>query len=155
MESKEEIKVINSRLRELNKEFGELSALKKKLVMKTASTTFKEKYGDYKIIVKDKVNQELIFEELSDSDLKITSSIYGLLCASYTVGDQQVGYHIAKTEEEADQIRIVQELFKIGDHITAQVKENKQLTAQEILDLYDGARNGHNLEEPKDTEEVS
>jgi len=34
-------------------------------------------------------------------------------------------------------------------------KKNKQLTAQEILNLYDGARNGHNFKESENTEEVS
>ena len=155
MSNQEEINVISARLREMNKEFQDLSALKKKLVGQNAVSTFKKKYGDYKFIVKNKTNKDLDFDKLiAENDLKIHTSVYGLTCAAYNVGGQKVGYHIAKTEEEADQIRVVQGLFKVGDHITEQVKENKKLTAQEILDLYDGARNGQQLEEPAETEEV-
>lgn len=150
----DEIKVINKRLRELNKEFSELSNLKKKLVLANSANTIKEKYGDYKFIVKDKVNQDLDFDKLiTENDLKVQSSIYGMLCIAYKVGDKSVGYHIAKTEEEADQIRIVQQLFKVGDEISEQVKENKKLTAKEILEAYDKAR--HNIQKSENTEEVS
>jgi len=154
--NKDEIKVISTRLRELNQEFSELSGLKKKLTMQDASTNLKEKYGEYKFIVKDKMNQDLDFDKLlTENNLKIQSSMYGMLCAVYKVGDSDVGYHIAKTEEEADQIRIVQKLFKVGDEIQAKVKDNKKLTAKEILESYDGARTGYNLQESGDTEEIS
>lgn len=156
MSDEQDISVINKRLKEINKEFRDLSTLKKKLVTATASSNFKEKYGNYSILVKPNENKALDFETMViENDLKIKPSIYGLLCASYKVGEQQVGYHLARTEEEANQIRVVQNLFKIGDDISAKVKEGKTLTAEEILTSYDEARNEQIILESKDTEEVS
>lgn len=152
----EELKVINGRLKELNKEFQDLFALKKKLLAQNTVDTFKEKYGDYKYLVKTKENKEVDFIKMvAENNLKITSSVYGMLCASYEVDGRQVGYHIAKTEEECEQIRTVQSLFSVSDDIQTAVKEGKKLTAKEILDAYDKARAGQQLEESEESEEVS
>lgn len=152
----DDLKAINGRLKELSKEFQDLSALKKKLLAQNTVDTFKDKYGDYKYLVKTKENKEVDFIKMvAENNLKITSSVYGMLCASYEVDGRQVVYHIAKTEEECEQVRVVQSLFSIGDEIQAKVKEGKKLTAKEILDAYDTARSGQQLEQSEESEEVS
>jgi uncharacterized coiled-coil DUF342 family protein len=151
----EDIKAVNARLRELNKEFQDLSALKKKLQQQNMSQNIKDKYGDYKFIVKRKENTPIDFDKLvNEGNCQIGQSIYGLRAIAYDLGKGKVDYHIAKTEEEANQIRVVEGLFNTADLIHKKVKENKKLSPQEILDLFDGARDGHQFEEPEGTEEI-
>ena len=155
--SQEEIKVINDRLKELGKEYQDLTALKKKILSANAHETIKEKYGDYKYLVKSKENKEIDFDKMIDeNDIKFKKSAYGMMAALYSVGPNQVSYHVAKTEEECDQVRIVESLFNIGDKVAEVVKDKGALlTAQEILEMYDGARAGQQLEESEESEEVS
>lgn len=152
---KEDIKNINARLKELNKEFQDLSALKKKIMSTQARQNYTEKYGEYKYLVKDKETKEFDIQDLLDNnDLKITTSRFGMMCAAYTVGPNQVSYHIARTEEEAEQVRIVQSLFSVGEEISELIGQKKTLSAAEILEKYDGARAGLKLQQLDETEEV-
>lgn len=157
----QDVNVINNRLQEIGKEYQELTALKKQLTKKNKLANLEKEYGEFKFLVKKTVNEEIDFNKLiEENDLKIMKGGYGLLCATYNVGPNQVGYHIARTEEEAEQIRQVQNLFKVGDKVQESVKEGKKFEAQEILDLFEGARNveefiGHELEESGEEEEIS
>ena len=152
----EDLQAVNARLKELSKEFQDMSALKKKLLAQTKFDTLKDKFGEYKFLVKKKENTPLDFDKLlNESDLDFAKSTYGLTLAVYNVGERQVHYHVAKTEEEANEIRLVEGLFKVGDTITDKVKANNPLTAKEILELYDGARSGQQLSETETEEEVT
>jgi hypothetical protein len=152
---KKELADVNSRLKELSTEFKDLNALKKELTSKGTLATIKEKYSDYTIVVKKKENAVLDFGHLlKEGDLKVGRSSLGLAMVAYDLNGP-VNYHIARNEEEANQIRVIQAINSVGDSIEAKIKEEKHLSSQEILDLYDGARDGHQLSESEESEEIS
>jgi len=152
----DDIKAVNARLKELSAEFQDLSALKKKLVAANNKTTIKEKYGDYKYIVKRSLNQDIDWEKLiADFTLKFQQSRFGMLCVVYTVGDRQVSYHVARTEEECEHVRAVQRIFDVGTTIEETIKNKKIISATEIIKEYDNARVEHSLPESEESEEVS
>ena len=102
------------------------------------------------------MNQEIDLDKMiEENEIQFKKSVYGLQAAIYKVGPEQVSYHVAKTEEEASNIRIVEGLFKVGDKVTKAIEENKPLTAEEIIGLYDATRAGQQLEESTESEEVS
>ena len=156
MSNKDEIKEINAKLREISKEFNSLSALKKELVNEGKVNDYAEKFGDYKYLVKNTFNDNFDLKKLLDeNELQIVKSRYGLLCANYEVGDGTRAYHLARTEEEATQIRVVEAIFKVGDEISELIKGKDPLTAQQILELYDEARIERKLAELSEEETVS
>ena len=87
----EDIQLINKRLQELNKEFRDLSALKKKLSDESRKTTIKDKYGEYKFMIKSPSLIETIdFDKLIDeADLKVGKNKFGLPVISYSFGNGQ------------------------------------------------------------------
>lgn len=147
------IKAVNARLKELSAEFQDLHALKKKLITANNKVSIKEKYGDYKYIVKRSINQDIDWEKLiADFTLKFQQSRFGMLCITYTVGERQVSYHVAKNEEECEDIRAVQRIFDVGTTIEETIKNKKIMSATEIIKKYDDARIKHDLPE---SEEIS
>lgn len=151
----EDVSAINKRLRELNKEAQDLSVLKKKLIKENAASIAIEKYGDYKFLVKNNTNEEFdILEMVKENDLRFDRSGYGLMAVAYTVDDEHRSYHVARTEEEADQIRVVQRLFKVGDEISEMITNKADITAEQIMEMYDEARRPQ-LQESEDTKAVS
>lgn len=151
----EEIKAVNARLKELSSEFQDLSALKKKLMATNNKKTIKDKYGDYKYIVKRSANQDIDWDKLiADFTLKFSQSRFGMLCVTYAVGEREVSYHVARTEEECEHVRAVQRIFDVGTTIEATIKNKKIISATEIIGEYDNARIEHKLPESEEPEEV-
>lgn len=151
-----DITVINNRLKQLNQEYRDLSALKKKVLNQSKKEKIAETYSDYKFLVKKKVNEPIDFDKLiSEGDLEIVKSFYGLPVATYDLGKGQVHYHIAKTEKEADQIRAIESLMTVADHVKDKSKNGEKYEPQTIIDLFEKASNGHQLEESTESEEVS
>lgn len=151
----DDIKAINDRLKELNKEFRDLSALKKKIQDENKEQIFKEKYGDYKFLVKPTYNDEVDFVDMINSaDLSIGTSSLGFLVAQYDTGAGHRQYHMARTEEEANNIRIIENLAQVEQNVVKHLKQDGTLSSEEILELYDNARNGQ-IQQTEDTEAVS
>jgi hypothetical protein len=140
-DNKEQLKEINQQLRDLSKQFNDLKALKQEVINKDKANQYREKFGEYNLLVKNASNEEFDLETLlNENDLTIVKSSYGMLCASYKVADEPRAYHLAKNEEEANQVRVVETIFKTGEKIQELIKEKEFITANEILKLYDSAR---------------
>ena len=157
--SSEDIKNINKRLRELSKEAQDLSTLKKKLIAQDANSNMKEKYGDFKYIVKRTENKEIDLDKMiQENQIRFAKSKFGMQAIVYNVGPNELSYHVAKTEEECEQVRIVESIFNVGEELDAHnQKQGKYIciSAQSILERYDAARSGQQLEESTESEEVS
>ena len=139
----EDIQLINKRLQELNKEFRDLSALKKKLSDESRKTTIKDKYGEYKFMIKSPSLIETIdFDKLIDeADLKVGKNKFGLPVISYSFGNGQSYFAIVKSQEDAAARIRADRLLEISSEIEEKFKLDTDTAsnAQEILNIFESA----------------
>jgi len=159
----DDLKLINSRLQELNKEFRELSALKKELQDKHRAETIKEKYGDFKFMIKSPtVIEEINFEKLlKEADLQVGRNEFGLPVIAFDFGNGQSYLSIVRDESEAKARLALDTLLKIAEAAKEDFKinNNKIVEATELLAKFEealelrsseingSARNSENLSE--------
>ena len=139
----DDLKLINARLQELNKEFRELSALKKELQDKSKAQTVKEKYGDFKFMIKSPtLIEEIDFEKLmKEADLQVGRNEFGLPVIAYDFGNGLSYLSIVRDEKEAKVRLAVDELLKIADAAKEDFKlnNNKITEATELFVKFEEA----------------
>ena len=132
----DDLKLINARLQELNKEFRELSALKKELQDKQKTNTIKEKYGEYKFMIKSPTSVEPIdFDKLmAEADLQVGRNEFGLPVIAYNFGNGVSYFPIVKTKQEANSRLTLDKLLAISDTVKENFKQDQTKTNEvEIL----------------------
>jgi hypothetical protein len=139
----DDLKLINARLQELNKEFRELSALKKELQDKQKTQTIKEKYGEYKFMIKSPTSVEPIdFDKLmAEAELQVGRNEFGLPVIAYNFGNVVSYFPIVKTQEEANSRLALDKLLTIADTIKENFKQDQTKTndVQVLINLFEEA----------------
>lgn len=139
----DDLKLINARLQELNKEFRELSALKKELQDKQKTQTIKEKYGEYKFMIKSPTSVESIdFDKLmAEAELQVGRNEFGLPVIAYNFGNGVSYFPIVKTQEEASSRLALDKLLSIADTIKENFKQDQTKTndVQVLINLFEDA----------------
>jgi hypothetical protein len=139
----DDLKLINARLQELNKEFRELSALKKELQDKQKTQTIKEKYGEYKFMIKSPTSVEPIdFDKLmAEAELQVGRNEFGLPVIAYNFGNGVSYFPIVKTQEEANSRLALDKLLTIADTIKENFKQDQTKTndVQVLINLFEEA----------------
>jgi hypothetical protein len=139
----EDIQLINKRLQELNKEFRDLSALKKKITDESRKTTIKDKYGEYKFMIKSSTLVEPIdFDKLIDeANLQVGKNKFGLPVISYSFGNGVSYFSIVKDKEEVMARIAVDRLLEISLEVEEKFKENTEVASdvQNVLNLFESA----------------
>jgi hypothetical protein len=133
----DDLKLINARLQELNKEFRDLSALKKELQDKQKAQTIKDKYGEFKFMIKSPtIIEEIDFEKLmKEADLQVGRNEFGLPVIAYNFGNGVSYLSIIKSENDVYTRVAVDNLLKIADSIKEEFKsdQTKIFEASEIF----------------------
>jgi hypothetical protein len=141
----DDLRLINARLQELNKEFRELTSLKKELQDKSRVDIVKQKYGDFKYMIKSpEIIEEIDFDKLfKEADLQVGKNEFGLPVIAYNFGNGVSYFSIVKSEEDV-YIRVaVDNLLKVADSIKEEFKANqdKLTEANDIFNKFDEAFN--------------
>lgn len=133
----DDLRLINARLQELNKEFRDLSALKKELQDKQKAETIKEKYGEFKFMIKSPtLIEEIDFDKLlKEADLQVGRNEFGLPVIAYNFGNGVSYLSIVKSENDVYARVAVDNLLKIADSIKEEFKsdQTKTFEASEIF----------------------
>jgi len=133
----DDLKLINARLQELNKEFRDLSALKKELQDKQKAETIKEKYGEFKFMIKSPtLIEEVDFDKLlKEAELQVGRNEFGLPVIAYNFGNGVSYLSIVKSENDVYARVAVDNLLKIADSIKEEFKadQTKTFEASEIF----------------------
>lgn len=133
----DDLKLINARLQELNKEFRDLSALKKELQDKQKAQTIKDKYGEFKFMIKSPtIIEEIDFEKLmKEADLQVGRNEFGLPVIAYNFGNGVSYLSIIKSENDVYTRVAVDNLLKIADSIKEEFKadQTKTFEASEVF----------------------
>jgi hypothetical protein len=139
----DDLKLINSRLQELNKEFRDLSALKKKIQDENNKANIAAKYGEYKFMIKSSTSVEPIdFDKLlADAELQVGRNEFGLPVIAYNFGNGLSYFPIVKTTEEANPRLALDKLLTISDTIKDNFKQDQSKTndVNALLNLFEEA----------------
>jgi hypothetical protein len=139
----DDLKLINARLQELNKEFRDLSALKKKIQDDNAKSNIAAKYGEYKFMIKSPTSVEPIdFDKLmAEADLQVGRNEFGLPVIAYNFGNGLSYFPIVKTEKEANARLALDKLLTIADSIKENFKQDQTKTneVQTLINLFESA----------------
>jgi hypothetical protein len=139
----EDIQLINARLQELNKEFRDLSTLKKKIQEDTAKANIATKYSEYKFMIKSATLVEPIdFDKLiAEAELQVGRNEFGLAVIAYNFGNGLSYFPIVKTMEEANARLALDKLLTIPDTIKDNFKKDQDRTSEVnvLLNLFEEA----------------
>lgn len=139
----DDLKLINARLQEINKEFRDLSALKKKIQDENAKANIAAKYGEYKFMIKSSTSIEPIdFDKLlAEADLQVGRNEFGLPVIAYNFGNGLSYFPIVKTVEEASARLALDKLLTISDTIKDGFKQDQTKTNEVnvLLNLFEEA----------------
>lgn len=139
----DDLKLINARLQEINKEFRDLSALKKKIQDENAKASIAAKYGEYKFMVKSSTLVETIdFDKLlTEAELQVGRNEFGLPVIAYNFGNGLSYFPIVKTTEEANARLALDKLLTISDTIKENFKQDQSKTNEVnvLLNLFEEA----------------
>jgi hypothetical protein len=138
-----DLNLINTRLQELNKEFRELSALKKEIQDKSRVEVIKQKYGDFKYMIKSpEVIEKIDFDKLLKfANAQVGKNEFGLPVIAYDFGNGLSYFSIVKEAEDVYVRVAVDQLLKVADSIREEFKVNqdKLNEASEIFNKFDEA----------------
>ncbi len=131
-----EIAAINKRLSDLNKEFQELSTLKKELTGKEQEKKMKDLFSKYKYIVKNDTVEEFDYTTMIKKG-NVGFSYHGLPI----VTDGQEVYPVGVTEEEAELRIKVEKLINVSDKLKDEFaikdkRKKKQYSVEEVYDMF-------------------
>ena len=136
----DDLRLINARLQELNKEFRDLSALKKEIQDRDRVETMKQKYSDFKYLIKSSsVVEEINFEKLAkEADLQMGKNSFGLPVIAYNFGNGVSYFSMVKSKEEASVRLIVDNLLNIAESVKKQFEEDTSKTteANDVLNKF-------------------
>lgn len=139
----DDIRLINARLQELNKEFRDLTALKKQIQDKDRIDTIKQKYGEFKYMIKTPTLIEGIdFDKLAkEADLQVGKNSFGLPVIAYNFGNGVSYFSIVKSKKDAVTRIAVDNLLNIAETIKKQFEEDntKLVDAQDVLSKFEEA----------------
>lgn len=139
----DDLKLINARLQELNKEFRDLSALKKQIQDKERIETIKQKYGEFKYMIKTpSLIEEINFDKLAkEADLQVGKNAFGLPVIAYNFGNGVSYFSIVKSKKDAATRIAVDNLLNIADTIKKEFEDdhNKLVDAQDVLSKFEEA----------------
>ena len=139
----DDLKLINARLQELNKEFRDLSALKKKIQDENAKSNIAAKYGEYKFMIKSQTLVEPIdFDKLlAEADLQVGRNEFGLPVIAYNFGNGLSYFPIVKTAEEVPVRLTIDKLLALADTIKENFKQDQSKTndVNALLNLFEEA----------------
>jgi ASC-1-like (ASCH) protein len=123
----DDLKLINARLQELNKEFRDLSALKKQVQDRDRIQTIKQKYGDFKFMIKSpNIVEEIDFDKLSkEADLQVGKNNFGLPVIAYNYGNGTSYFSIVKNKEEVYVRLAVDKLLSVADGVKAEFETDQ------------------------------
>jgi hypothetical protein len=114
-----------------------LSALKKELQDKQKAQTIKDKYGEFKFMIKSPtIIEEIDFEKLmKEADLQVGRNEFGLPVIAYNFGNGVSYLSIIKSENDVYTRVAVDNLLKIADSIKEEFKsdQTKIFEASEIF----------------------
>jgi hypothetical protein len=137
----DDLKLINARLQELNKEFRDLSALKKKIQDENAKSNIVAKYGEYKFMIKSPTVVEPIdFDKLfAEADLQVGRNEFGLPVIAYNFGNGVSYFPIVKTQEDAQARLTLDKLLVLADTIKENFKQDQSKTndVEALLNLFE------------------
>lgn len=139
----DDLKLINARLQELNKEFRDLTALKKEIQDKDRVKLIKEKYGEFKFMIKTpNLVEEIDFDKLAkEADLQVGRNSFGLPVIAYNYGNGQSYFSIVKSQEEVYVRLAVDNLLNVADSIKKEFDQDQTITsdANEIFSKFEEA----------------
>lgn len=139
----DDLKLINARLQELNKEFRDLTALKKEIQDKDRIKLIKEKYGEFKFMIKTpNLVEEIDFDKLAkEADLQVGRNSFGLPVIAYNYGNGQSYFSIVKSQEEVYVRLAVDNLLNVADSIKKEFDQDQTITsdANEIFSKFEEA----------------
>ena len=139
----DDLKLINARLQELNKEFRDLSALKKQIQDKERVETIKQKYGEFKYMIKtSSLIEEINFDKLAkEADLQVGKNEFGLPVIAYNFGNGVSYFSIVKSKKDAVTRIAVDNLLNIAETIKKKFEDDntKLVDAQDILSKFEEA----------------
>lgn len=139
----DDLKLINARLQEINKEFRDLSALKKKIQDESARASITAKYGEYKFMIKSSTLIEPIdFDKLlKEAELQVGRNEFGLPVIAYNFGNGISYFPIVKTVEEASARLALDKLLTISETIKDNFKQDQSKTNEVnvLLNLFEEA----------------
>ena len=139
----DDLKLITARLQELNKEFRDLTALKKEIQDKDRIKLIKEKYGEFKFMIKTpNLVEEIDFDKLAkEADLQVGRNSFGLPVIAYNYGNGQSYFSIVKSQEEVYVRLAVDNLLNVADSIKKEFDQDQTITsdANEIFSKFEEA----------------
>lgn len=132
----DDLKIINARLQEINKEFRDLSALKKQIQDRDRIATMKQKYGEFKFMIKTtSLVEEIDFDKLAkEADLQVGRNEFGLPVIAYNYGNGLSYFSIVKSEEDIYARIAVDKLLGIADEVKKEF-ESDQVTTKNAKDI--------------------
>jgi hypothetical protein len=139
----DDIRLINTRLSEIHKEARDLAALKEKLLKETANKSLKLTLELYSHTVFDgEVKAINVDELLLLKNVTLSTGIFNVPILIYeNISGEKEGLALAKSEEEAKSITILNEIYQANKYL-----EKNSKSANETFTLFKKVLDGHKLQ---------